>query len=157
MTEKYGFIGLGNMGKPMAMNLARSGVDLTVYDLDQETLGDLEKLGAKIADSAHQLGGECDIVEIVVMNDRQVEEVITGGEDGKGLLAGMKPGSLIVIHSTVLPETCKRMAIAANEAGVGIIDAAVSGAEERSIDGTLTLLAQCGCSTSQYSYGSKPW
>ena len=110
MGEKVGFIGLGNMGKPMAVNLARAGVDLTVFDRDPAPVADLVALGAKAADSTAALGRQCDIVEIVVMTDRQVEEVIAGRGKGDGLLAGMAPGSLIVIHSTVHPDTCKRMA-----------------------------------------------
>ncbi|MBV1904860.1 MAG: NAD(P)-dependent oxidoreductase [Pseudomonadales bacterium] len=140
MTDKNGFIGLGNMGKPMAMNLARADRDLTVFDLNPDTFADLKDLGAKVASSIPDLGASCDIVEIVVMNDRQVEQVICGNESEKGLLSGMQSGSLIVIHSTVQPQTCIRMAAAAQEVGVNLIDAAVSGAEERSLDGTLTLL-----------------
>ena len=140
MKEKIGFIGLGNMGKPMAMNLARAGMDITVYDLNPDTMHDLVALGAKTASSTAEIGEKCDIVELVVMNDRQVEEVISGRGQGDGLLAGMKPGGLIIIHSTVSPVTCQRMAAACAERQVGVIDAAVSGAEARSVDGTLTLM-----------------
>lgn len=101
-------------------------------------------LGAKAAGSAAELGRQCDIVEIVVMTDRQVEEVIAGREEGEGLLAGMTPGGLIIIHSTVHPDTCKRMAALARDHGLSLIDAAVSGAEARSIEGTLTLIVGGG-------------
>jgi 3-hydroxyisobutyrate dehydrogenase-like beta-hydroxyacid dehydrogenase len=140
MKEKIGFIGLGNMGKPMAMNLAKAGMDLTVYDLNPETMKDVVALGAKAASSTAEVGEKCDIVELVVMNDRQIEEVITGRGQGDGLLAGMKKGGLIIIHSTVSPVTCQRMAAACAERGINVIDAAVSGAEARSIEGTLTLM-----------------
>ncbi|MDP1670851.1 MAG: NAD(P)-dependent oxidoreductase [Alphaproteobacteria bacterium] len=140
MKEKVGFIGLGNMGKPMAMNLARAGVDLTVYDLNPDTMRDLAALGAKTASSTAEVGENCDIVELVVMNDRQIEEVISGQGQGDGLLAGMKAGGLIIIHSTVSPVTCQRMATVCAERNIGVIDAAVSGAEARSIEGTLTLM-----------------
>ena len=140
MKEKIGFIGLGNMGKPMAMNLARAGMDITVYDLNPDTMRDLAALGAKTASSTAGIGEKCDIVELVVMNDRQIEEVITGRGQGDGLLAGMKPGGLIIIHSTVSPVTCQRMAAACAERQISVIDAAVSGAEARSVDGTLTLM-----------------
>ncbi len=140
MGDRLGFIGLGNMGKPMAVNLARAGADLTVFDRDPAPVAELVALGAKAAVSAAELGRHCDIVEIVVMSDRQVEEVIAGREEGEGLLAGMAPGSLIVIHSTVHPDTCKQMAALARDHGISVIDAAVSGAEARSIEGTLTLI-----------------
>lgn len=140
MNDKIGFIGLGNMGKPMAMNLARAGMDLTVYDLNPSTLPDLVALGAKTANSTAEIGEKCDIVELVVMNDRQIEEVISGRGQGDGLLAGMKAGGLIIIHSTVSPVTCQKMAALCAERQIAVIDAAVSGAEERSIAGTLTLM-----------------
>lgn len=140
MKEKVGFIGLGNMGKPMAMNLARAGVDLTVYDLNPDAMRDVAALGAKMVGSTAEIGEKCDIVELVVINDRQVEEVISGRGQGDGLLAGMKAGGLIIIHSTISPTTCQRMAEICAERGIKVIDAAVSGAEERSIAGTLTLM-----------------
>ena len=140
MVDRYGFVGLGNMGKPMAMNLARAGKKPIVYDLNPDALAGLEAAGASVATSLDDLGRNCDVVEIVVMSDRQVDGVIVGTEERSGLLASMSPGSLIVIHSTVQPETCQRVGAAAKEMGVGVVDAAVSGAEERSLDGTLTLL-----------------
>ncbi|MEQ1887621.1 MAG: NAD(P)-dependent oxidoreductase, partial [Alphaproteobacteria bacterium] len=140
MKEKIGFIGLGNMGKPMAMNLARAGLDLTVYDVNPDAMRDLVALGAKPAGSAAEIGENCSIIELVVINDRQVEEVISGRGQGDGLLAGMKAGGLIIIHSTVNPDTCQRMAAICAERHIGVIDAAVSGAEARSIAGTLTLM-----------------
>ena len=141
MNKKVGFIGLGNMGKGMAVNLARAGVDLTVYDLDPEPVRELAALGAKVAGSCREIGASCDVVEIVVVNDAQVERVVhgDGGKDA-GILAGARPGTIIVIHSTVHPATCRKIAAAASERGVGVIDAAVSGAEARSKDGTLTLM-----------------
>lgn len=140
MKERIGFIGLGNMGKPMAMNLARAGMDITVFDLKPETMRDVVALGAKAAGSTAEIGEKCDIVELVVMNDRQVEEVISGRGQGDGLLAGMREGGLIIIHSTVSPLTCQRMAEACAARRISVIDAAVSGAEARSIEGTLTLM-----------------
>lgn len=140
VVPRVGFIGLGNMGKPMAVNLAKAGVALTVYDRDPLPLRALEALGAQVASSAREVGERSEIVEIVVMTDRQVEEVVLGKAQGEGLLAGMSPGSIIVIHSTVHPDTCRRMASAAAGKQVGVIDAAVSGAEARSKEGTLTLM-----------------
>lgn len=140
MKEKIGFIGLGNMGKPMAINLAKAGMDLTVFDLKPEPCRELAALGAKVAGSTAELGEQCDIVELVVMSDRQVEEVISGRGQGDGLLAGMKAGGLIIIHSTVSPVTCQRMAAICAEKHISVMDAAVSGAEARSKTGTLTLM-----------------
>ena len=141
MDKTIGFVGLGNMGKGMAMNLARAGVDLRVYDLQPKLLRELEALGAKAVGSNRELGATCDIVEIVVVNDRQVEQVVLGdGKADDGILASARPGTILVIHSTVHPDTCRRLAAAAAAKKVGVIDAAVSGAEARSLDGTLTLM-----------------
>lgn len=141
MGRVIGFVGLGNMGKGMAENLARAGVDLRVHDLNRQLVGELEALGAKGVHSNRELGELCDVIEIVVVDDRQVEQVVFGdGKADAGILAAARPGAILIIHSTVHPDTCRRVAQAASAKGVGVIDAAVSGAEARSKDGTLTLM-----------------
>jgi len=139
MDKKIGFIGLGNMGEHMATNIARAGFDLTVYDIRSEPLRALEKLGAKVARSPQEVGERCDIIETIVVNDAQVEEVLLG-KDGGGVLAGARPGSIMVIHSTVHPKTCQRIAALAKDKNVGVLDAAVSGAESGARAGTLSLM-----------------
>lgn len=141
MDYRVGFVGLGNMGKGMAENLARAGLDLTVYDRRAEPLRDLEALGARAATSNRELGGRCALIGICVVNDRQVEEVVCGdGESDEGILAGAAPGTILIVHSTVHPDTCRKLAKRAAEREVFLIDAAVSGAEARSKEGTLTLM-----------------
>src|SRR5258708_1616201 len=103
MDKKIGFIGLGNMGEHMAANIAKAGFDLTVYDICPEPMQKLQQLGAKAARSPQEVGEKCDIIQVIVVNDTQVEEVILG-KDGGGVLAGAKPGAVIVIHSTVAPK-----------------------------------------------------
>jgi len=139
MDKKIGFIGLGNMGEPMATNIAKAGFDLTVYDIRPEPLRALEKLGAKVARSPQEVGERCDIIETIVVNDAQVEEVLLG-KDGGGVLAGARPGSIMVIHSTIHPKTCQRIAALAKDKNVGVLDAAVSGAEAGARAGTLSLM-----------------
>jgi 3-hydroxyisobutyrate dehydrogenase-like beta-hydroxyacid dehydrogenase len=126
MATKVGFIGLGNIGKPMAINVAKAGFDLMVYDLREEPLGELAGLGAKVARSAREVGEHGEIVELVVVDDAQVEAVTLG--EG-GVLSGAKPGTVIAIHSTVHPKTVRKVAELARTRGVGIIDAEVSGGE----------------------------
>lgn len=135
--ERVGFIGLGNMGKPMAINLARAGFPLTVLDLDPDPVAELVALGAHAAGCPRELAERSDIICSVVMNDRQTLEVALGGD---GVLAGAAAGSLIVLHSTISVATCREVAAAAQPKGVQVIDAAVSGAEERSRLGTLSLM-----------------
>jgi 3-hydroxyisobutyrate dehydrogenase-like beta-hydroxyacid dehydrogenase len=135
--KRVGFIGLGNMGKPMAVNLAKAGFDLTVYDVRPEPLGELRRLGATVAPSVAELAAGCDVVALVVVNDAQVEEVTLG--EG-GVLSAAKPGTIVVIHSTVHPQTCRKVADRAKEKGVGVLDAAVSGGDQGAKAATLTLM-----------------
>ena len=72
MPLKIGFIGLGAMGKPIAVNIANAGFDLTVYDLREEPCRELAALGAKVASSAREVAERSDIVEILVVDDAQI-------------------------------------------------------------------------------------
>jgi 2-hydroxy-3-oxopropionate reductase len=134
MTTRVGFIGLGNMGKHMAVNIAKAGFDLMVYDLRAEPMRELTALGAKAARSADEIGAHAEIIEVVVVDDRQVEAVLLG--EG-GALSAAKRGSIIVIHSTVHPRTVRKLAEQAAAKGVTLIDAEVSGGERGAIAKTL--------------------
>jgi 3-hydroxyisobutyrate dehydrogenase-like beta-hydroxyacid dehydrogenase len=134
MATRVGFIGLGNMGKHMAINIAKAGFDLMVYDLRAEPMRELTALGAKAARSADEIGAHGEIIEIVVVDDRQVEAALLG--EG-GALSGAKQGSIIVIHSTVHPRTVRKLAEQAAAKGVTLIDAEVSGGERGAIAKTL--------------------
>ena len=140
MEHRIGFIGLGNIGKPMAVNLLRAGYSVTVYDLRHEVLNGLEQLGAQIAASAREVGALSDIIEIAVLDDAQLETVVLGRDDDDGVLAGAAPGAILLIHSTVSPDTCRDIAAQADRVAVRVVDAPVSGAEAGAIAGTLTLL-----------------
>lgn len=134
MATRVGFVGLGNIGKPMAVNVAKAGFDVMVYDLRQEPLQELAALGAKVARSAQEIGAHGEIIELVVVDDAQVEAVIVG--EG-GVLNGAKPGSVIAIHSTVHPRTIRKIAELAKVKGVGVIDAEVSGGDRGAQNKTL--------------------
>lgn len=126
MATCVGFIGLGNIGKPMAINVVKAGFDLMVYDLRQEPMQVLTALGAKAGRSAREIGAHAEIIELVVVDDAQVESVILG--EG-GVLNGARPGSVIAVHSTVHPRTVRKLAESAKAKGVSLIDAQVSGGE----------------------------
>jgi len=121
---KVGFVGLGNQGKGLALNLAQAGHDLMVFDIRREPTAELASAGASIAESARAVGAHAEIVEVCVLDDAQVERVVLGPE---GILAGARPGAIIAIHSTIHPATVSKVAEAAEAQRVEIVDAPVSG------------------------------
>ena len=137
MQHRIGFIGLGNIGKPMAENLLRAGNRVTVHDVRSEALDGLEEAGARRAESAREVAVHSDLISIAVLDDAQLETVVLGHD---GLLAGAAPGTVLLVHSTVSPDVCRMLAARCEPAGVRLVDAPVSGAESGAIAGTLTLL-----------------
>jgi 3-hydroxyisobutyrate dehydrogenase-like beta-hydroxyacid dehydrogenase len=131
MPPKIGFIGLGTMGKPVAVNIAKAGFDLTVYDLRAEPCQDLASLGAKVASSAREVAELSDIIEIIVVDDEQTERVVAGEQ---GLLEGARSGSVVAIHSTILPVTVRKIAASCRARRVDVIDAPVSGGQKGAQD-----------------------
>jgi 3-hydroxyisobutyrate dehydrogenase-like beta-hydroxyacid dehydrogenase len=148
MSSKIGFIGLGTMGNPIAANIARAGFDLTVYDLREEPRRELALVGAKIAGSPMEVAENSDIVEITVVDDDQTEQVVLGEQ---GVIHGTRPGSIVAIHSTILPATVRKIAARCGANGVEVIDAPVSGgqkgAEDRElcymVGGEVEILEKC--------------
>lgn len=126
MLRQIGFIGLGTMGKPMAMHIAQAGYDLMVHDVRDAPLRDLSAIGAKIAGSGKELAEHSQLIEIAVLDDRQIETSLFGEA---GVLAGAKPGSIIAIHSTVLPKTLEAIVENAGAKGIVVVDAPISGGE----------------------------
>jgi len=137
MATRVGYIGLGDMGKAMASNLAPKGFDARVYDLDPKPMEELAAAGAKVASSCREVGEHAEVLSVCVPADAHVEAVLLGEN---GALAGMAAGSVIAIHSTVQPGTVERMAEAARERGVDLIDACVTGGRQVAEKGELTLL-----------------
>jgi 3-hydroxyisobutyrate dehydrogenase len=137
MAVRAGFIGLGNIGKPMAGCLAPAGFDTWVYDLDPDPVRELCASGAKAASSPREVAENADVIGICVPEDKHVRAVLKGDE---GVLAGAAPGTLVAIHSTVQPATVIELADAAAGAGVTILDAAVTGGADRAERGVLTYL-----------------
>src|SRR5262245_28504754 len=105
-----GFIGLGNMGRPMASNLCRKGSKLIVFDVKQDPVRTLEGLGARAAADVATIASECDIVFTMLPASADVETVVTGPS---GLLAGLRRGAMIVDMSTIDPQVTDRLAAAA--------------------------------------------
>ncbi len=121
---KAGFVGLGYIGKPMALRLPAAGLQTTVFDVVHAPVEELVGAGARAATSLREVAAASDVVGICVQTDAQVRTVI---EDDDGLLAGAKPGLVIAIHSTIAPSTALAMNARASKQGVEVVDACVSG------------------------------
>ena len=138
MNPKIGFIGLGAMGKPMAVNIAKAGFELTVYDLRAARCQELAARGAMVAPSPREVAALSDIIEIVVVDDAQAEEVVIGEQ---GIIHRARAGLIVAIHSTILPETVRKLAARCRANGVELIDVPMSGGEKGAEDGTLCYMA----------------
>lgn len=120
--EKVGFIGLGSMGGDQARELAKLALPLTVFDVSSAALQRFEGR-AMLARDIGEVGANSDSVGICVQNDEQVLACV------EPLLSSMKPGSVLMIHSTVKPETAKDVAARTAERGIVTLDAPVTRTE----------------------------
>ncbi len=119
--EKVGIIGVGRMGLPMVKHMIAKGYDVTAVDASAENLGKAKALGASVADSPEGLAG-CGFVILGVGYDEEVIEVTQGA---RGLLASLKPGSIIAVSSTVKPDTVKDLDAKARAKGCDVLDAPI--------------------------------
>jgi 3-hydroxyisobutyrate dehydrogenase len=124
VVTTVGFIGLGNMGRPMATNVVQGGYDLVVYDLRPEPLEALARVGARVAGSAREVAEQAEVVEIAVPGAEHVEPLVL---DPGGVLDGARPGTIIAVHSTIHPDCVRNLATQAEPRGVTVIDAQMSG------------------------------
>ena len=136
-AQRHGFIGLGTMGTPMAANLARGDLVLTVNDVRPEPGAELAALGALVVSSPADVAAHADIVHINVVDDRQVREVMLGEH---GILRTAEPGGVVVIHSTIHPTTCRELAHTAAVSDVAVLDAPYSGGLTAAAAGTLSFM-----------------
>lgn len=118
-----GFVGLGDQGAPMGERVLASGRPLAFFARRPEVIEHFAGLGAQPCESLRDLGRVSDVVLVCVVDDAQVREVVLGN----AILSGMRPGGVIVIHSTVHPDTCRDVATEAAKAGVSVLDAPVTG------------------------------
>ena len=135
--ERVGFIGLGIMGRGMALNLAKANFPLTVWNRTASKAKALAAAGATVATSPAAVAYESDIIFICVSDTPDVEAVILG--DG-GVLEGARPGSLVIDCSTISPTATKKIAATLSERGVHMLDAPISGGSEGAARGTLSIM-----------------
>jgi 3-hydroxyisobutyrate dehydrogenase-like beta-hydroxyacid dehydrogenase len=136
-TIRAGFIGLGDMGAPMARNIIRAGFETTLWARRSASFDAFSALSFRKAASLANLGASSDILGVCVFGDADVIEVVLGEA---GILSGMAAGGVILIHATINIETAERIAHAAAQKGVGVLDAPVSGSGKRAADGQLTIM-----------------
>ena len=134
---RVGFIGLGNIGRPMALRLVQAGLDTVVFDLADAPCRELEAAGARVASSCAEAVREADIIGVCVRDDADVREVTTGPG---GVIEAAQPGAIVALHSTILPSTVREVASAAAERGVGVVDAPIAGGAMGAERGTLTYM-----------------
>jgi 3-hydroxyisobutyrate dehydrogenase len=128
-----GMIGIGDMGAALAVALMRT-YSLVVFDLRAEAVQRMVTLGARAADSLEALSNQCDVVIVVVVNDKQVDHVV--GD----LLCHPGKTHTIIVSSTVLPTTVIALGEQVRALGVDLIDAPVSGGAEKASRGIITVL-----------------
>ncbi|MGC4961811.1 NAD(P)-dependent oxidoreductase [Gordonia sp. DT218] len=134
---RLGYVGLGNIGGPMAGRLAKWEGGLTAFDLSEEALGKVVDQGATAATSLGDLAAKSDIIGICVLDDTQVRTVVAG--DG-GLLSAARPGTIITVHSTIGPQTAVDLAAECAEHGVTLLDAPISGGAAGADQGRLAIM-----------------
>ena len=117
--RRDGIVGLGDMGMGMARNLLKSGFQLTGFDLRDSRLAKLEAHGGSPAASCRVVGESSDTVFVMVLNGKQVNEVIFGDD---GLTAGLQPGSTIVISATIHPSEVRELEAPLSDMGIHLID-----------------------------------
>jgi 2-hydroxy-3-oxopropionate reductase len=138
VSERIGFIGLGIMGRPMALHLLEAGFDLTVHSRSAPPVDEVVAAGAKRAESPAEVAAASDIVITMLPDTPDVELVLF--EDGRGVAAGISGGSLVVDMSTISPDATRRFAERLASQDVTMLDAPVSGGEKGAKEATLSIM-----------------
>ena len=133
---KVGFIGLGDMGGGMVRRVIDAGFPTVVWSRRPEVALELAGPTVEVATTAADLAARCDLVEICVWTDDDVRSVLEGEH---GVLAGARPGTVVAIHSTVAPATCRDLERVAAMREVMVLDAPVSGGRDAALAGTLAV------------------
>ncbi|MGH8883282.1 MAG: NAD(P)-dependent oxidoreductase [Stackebrandtia sp.] len=136
-TSVTGFIGLGNMGAPMAERLLGRPGGLIVCDTRAEAVQPFVDGGADAAKTAAEVAERADVISIVVLNDAQVRSVLTGPD---GVLSTARPGTVVAVHSTIGDHTAVELAGICAEQGVEFVDAPVSGGAAGAAKGSLAVM-----------------
>jgi 3-hydroxyisobutyrate dehydrogenase len=137
MAGAVGFIGLGNMGGPMALNLAKHGFALVVHDIAPDKVAPLRDRGARVAGSPEEVAAATERTIVMVETTAQADSVIAGE---RGVIRTAKPGHIVVCSSTIDPFVAKRLGEQLAARGVAMLDAPVSGGTVRAKSGELSII-----------------
>jgi len=141
MTDKIGFIGLGIMGRPMALNLIKAGFDLAAHARRAESMEPLAAAGAETCASPAEVARRASIIFTMVADTPDVEQVILGdGKTGTAIIDGVQPGAVVVDMSTISASATRSMNERLLAAGAELLDAPVSGGDVGAIAGTLSIM-----------------
>ncbi|MCK5487007.1 MAG: 2-hydroxy-3-oxopropionate reductase [Desulfobacterales bacterium] len=132
-----GFIGLGIMGRPMALNLINAGHSVSVHARRPAMMTPLTDAGATACNTSAEVASNTDIIFICVSDTQDVEQVILGDE---GILKSINKDSVVVDMSTISPSATRKLATQLTEHNVHMLDAPVSGGEQGAIDGALSIM-----------------
>lgn len=135
--EKVGMIGVGAMGSALLERLKLAGVEATAFDIAPSAVEAARSLGARVAPSATAVAQGSTLIDVVVRTDREVLDCTLGRD---GILEGAKAGTLVLLHSTIRPETTKKVAEAARQRNVHVIDACMTSVPSVVRQGGLTFL-----------------
>lgn len=137
-TNKVAFIGLGVMGYPMAGHLSNAGLDVCVYNRTASKADQwLSDYKGSSAPTPAEAARDCDVVLVCVGNDDDVRSVVSGPD---GVLSSLKPGAILIDHTTASAELARELAALAAEQDIGFLDAPVSGGQAGAENGQLTVM-----------------
>jgi 3-hydroxyisobutyrate dehydrogenase len=137
MAGKVGFIGLGAMGGPMALNLVKAGFALVVHDIDQTRTAPLRAKGAELAGTAEGVAAAAERTIVIVETTEQAESVIAGE---RGIIKSAKPGHIVLCMATIDPFAARALADTLAAQGIAMLDAPVSGGTGRAQSGELSVI-----------------
>ena len=146
--KKIGFIGLGNMGLPMANNILKAGIEVNAFDLSEKVLNQAENLGMSIKQNSESVLEDIDALITMLPNGSSVEKIFLDDN----LLEGINKQTLIIESSTISPEISKKVSKMAENYGISMLDAPVSGGVKGAELGNLTFMV--GGSESDLQKGS---
>lgn len=136
--QKVAFVGLGVMGFPMAGHLQQKGKQVCVYNRTHQKAQDwVQQYGGTSASTPAEAAAGADLVMLCVGNDDDVRSVVYGEQ---GVLAAMRPGSLLIDHTTASADLARELALACAQRGIGFLDAPVSGGQAGAQNGLLTIM-----------------